>query len=135
MWSRLGVDERGIIASHIARIAVVLTLVGIVAVEGGTILWARLKAQDAAEAGAIAAADSFLNNHDARLATDAAAETVVRKDPEAELIVPLEIDRDGNVRVTVEKRAETFLTSRIGFLESMSVIRTTAEGSPVQPEF
>jgi hypothetical protein len=132
---RLHADERGILTAFLVKLVVGFALVGLLVVEGGSIIWARLKASDAADSAAIAAADSFSQNHDVRFAREAALDAVERKDPDARLVEPFKVQPDGTVRVTVLKRAPTVLVDRIGLTEDWAIIRITATGSPAQPGF
>jgi hypothetical protein len=130
---RLHTDERGIVVVFLFKLILAFLVVGLVVVEGGSILWARLKASDAADSAAITAAYAFDQNEDVRFAREAAVAAVERKDPDARLVEPFQIGPDGTVHVTVQKRAPTVLVDRIDFTEDWGIIRVTASGSPAQP--
>jgi uncharacterized membrane protein len=132
---RIHTDERGIVTAFLLKLVVAFVLAGLVVVEGGSIIWARLKASDAADSAAIAAADAFDQNQDVRSAREAAVDAVERKDPDARLVEPFQVEPDGTVHVTVQRRAPTVLVDRIGFTKDWAIIRITATGSPAQPGF
>lgn len=92
-------------------------------------LFARLKAQDAAEAGATAAAARYRDTRSLESAREAAGDEVDRRDRDAE-VRGFEVHPDGTVRVVVVKRAPTLLIKYIGFLKGFTRARGSAEGRP-----
>jgi uncharacterized membrane protein len=122
-------DERGIVTGHLLRLVLVLGLLGLVAVEGASVLFARLNAQDAAESAAAVAASRFRDTGSVADARQAAQDDTVLVDRNAELR-SFEVRPDGSVRVVVVRRASTIFIQHIGFLRGFTVARGTAVGQP-----
>jgi uncharacterized membrane protein len=124
-------DERGFVTAFIVRMAVVLVLLGLVVVDGGAVIFARLQAQDVAETAAAVAAGAYKDSRDKRIAIRAAETAVADKDADARLIRRGVVFRqDGTVEVQVRKRAPTIMVQRFGFLEHLHVATGSAVGEP-----
>lgn len=119
--SRLG-DERGFIAGSLIRIVLVLAVIGLIAIEGAAVVFARLQAQDLAETSAAQGAAAFRDDRDVEGARSHAETALHDKDPAAR-IRSFEVDSEGNVTVVVTKRATTLVIQNIGFLEGFTVAR------------
>lgn len=128
MRARLS-DERGIVVGFVVKLVIVIAVVGLAVVEGGSILFARLRAQDVAETAASVAAGSFLQSRDEEAARAAAELAISDKDSKVRLR-RFVVRPDGSVEVTVRKRASTILVQHIGFLEELAVAKATAVGRP-----
>lgn len=116
-------DTGQIISRWLLKIVLLVAIVAVVAIEGGSVVINRLQAQDiadqaAAEAGITYAASGSLEQ------TQTAAEQFVSR--EGADFIDLRVDTaGGSVSVTVEKRAETRIVKRIGALRKFTVVRTT----------
>ena len=129
---RLG-DERGIVGSFVVKLVVLIGILGLVAVEGSSVLFARLRAQDAAETAASVAASTLASTGDPTAAHSAAQTAIADKDATVRLLPGrrgFRILDDGGVEVTVKKRASTLVVQHIGFLEGLAVARASAVGRP-----
>jgi Flp pilus assembly protein TadG len=129
MKTRLA-DERGFVIASMIRLVVFLVLVGLVVVEGASILFASLTLQDAAEVAALNAADQLDAGQSVEEATDEAVRTLGQRDPDISLL-DFEVLPDGGVRIRVRKKAATILVHRIGPLEDLALVEASATGRPV----
>lgn len=125
---RLGADERGLVGKILLLWLVVLGLVVVGIVDGGSILFARLRTDDLARDAASAAAERLAETGKRREAVRSALATIARKDEDAWL-VELEVSAEGDVSVVVSDRAGTLLVGRFGILEDLA----TATASDTVP--
>lgn len=121
-------DERGLIGKILVLWLVILGLVVVALVDGGSIVLARLRTHDLARDAAFAAEERFSETGKRRQAVRAALETIGEADEDARL-VELEVSGRGDVTVVVTDRADTLLVGRLGFLEHL----TTATASDTAP--
>ena len=131
--SRLARDERGIIGSSLVRYAVILVVLGVIAIEAGSILFTYIRLQNAADSAAITAADVWADTRDPRAARRAARAELDLKDQENASIIGFEADSapELEVRFTLRKAAPTLLVQRIGFLEELGIVEVDAVAQPV----
>lgn len=122
-------DERGLVVSFFVRLAIVLAIVGLAAVETGAVIFARLQAQDVAETAASVAAGSFKQTRNQEIACQEAERAVADKDDSAKL-TGCRVLQEGRVEVTVRKRASTVLVQHIGFLKGLRTARSVVVGEP-----
>lgn len=121
-------DERGLIGKIILIWLVILGLVVVALIDGGSIVLARLRTNDLARDAAFAAEERFSETGKRRQAVRAALATISETDEDARL-VELEVSDRGDVTVVVSDRAGTLLVGRLGFLEDL----TTATASDTAP--
>ncbi|MEX0743230.1 MAG: hypothetical protein WD248_02620 [Actinomycetota bacterium] len=117
-------DERGLIGKIILIWLVILGLVVVALIDGGSIVLARLRTNDLARDAAFAAEERFSETGKRRQAVRAALATIAETDEDAHL-VELEVSDRGDVTVVVTDRAGTLLVGRLGILEDL----TTATAS------
>lgn len=122
-------DERGFLIGSVAKLVIFLILLGLVLFEGGSVIWARLSAQDTADAAATTAVTTYRDTRNIRRAHEEALAIVARKDPLAKM-TSFEVHSDGGVTVRVRKEAETFVIQHIGFLKGLTVARGAATIGP-----
>lgn len=125
-------DERGIVVSFMARLVLVLALVGMVFVEGGAIVFSKLQAQDIAESAAVVGAGSLSRTRSANSAREDALRSVGDKSERAAMTA-FTARPDGSVTVTVKLRANTVLLQHFSFLAPYTVSRATATADPPDP--
>jgi uncharacterized membrane protein len=126
----LGRDQRGIIVSSIVKIVLSLAVVGLLAIEAGTILFTRLTIQDTAERVAAVAADSYDDSQSVEVARKATVDALEFQDADAKLKRFVVNPADGTVRVVIRKHANTLLADKIGFLKDLTVATGDAVGHP-----
>jgi Flp pilus assembly protein TadG len=129
----LHADQRGIVVSFLLRVVLGIFLVGLIFVEGGSILFTELKVRDTAESGANAGVGHLSQNPgECQGAGQIAAQAVTDKDPDME-ILGMTCLPDGRFRITVRKEASTIVVGRISSIESWAVAKTTASARPAAP--
>ena len=121
---RVRTDERGLIGKILLLWLVILGLVVVALIDGGSIVLARLRTNDLARDVAFAAEERFSETGRRRQAVGAALATIAETDEDARL-VELEVSGRGDVTVVVSDRAGTLLVGRFGFFEDL----TTATAS------
>jgi len=122
-------DERGLVGKAIVILMLVVAVLGLCAVDAGSILFAKLKIDDAAEAGAVAGAEALKTSHNVQAARQAAVAAVHQSDDSIKEIA-VSVDVQGNVTVKVKKKVPTILVGRIGFLKKLGVVHGSATESP-----
>ena len=121
-------DERGLVGKLLVIWLVVVVLLGLVAVDGASILMLRVRTGDLAGDAATAAADAFAQARDERAARIAALRTIARSEEAARL---RRIDvRRGEVTVEVSTRAGTIVVGRIPFLDGYERVTVTRTSGP-----
>ncbi|HEV2888857.1 MAG TPA: hypothetical protein VGX28_00615 [Frankiaceae bacterium] len=124
-------DERGsIIVGWLTKVAVVLTLVGIVGFDLVSVATTKVSASDDAQLAARAGAETYADTHgDVQEAYAAALRHAERHggsiDP-ADFVV----DPDGTVRVTVVKTATTLVFYRAGATKRWAHVVAKASAKP-----
>ena len=121
-------DEHGFILAWLIRLALGFVLLGLVGNEVGQIVLARVRAGDAATAGAQAGAASFSGSHDFEQARSAAARAARAVEPDVRLVA-FEVAQDGKVTVEAVKTARTLVVQRVSALRRFGVQRASASSS------
>ena len=121
-------DERGLIGKILLIWLVILGLVVMALIDGGSIVLARLRTNDLARDAAFAAEERFSETGRRRQAVRAALTTIAETDEDARL-VELEVSGRGDVTVVVSDRAGTLLVGRLGVFEDLA----TATASDTAP--
>jgi hypothetical protein len=126
--TRLG-DESGLVVKLLIVWLVAFSLLFIALWDGVSIGIAYLRnanlAQDAARAGA----ERFEETGARGRAAQIAIETVAAADVDAR-VADLDVSRRGQVTVVVTARAGTLVAGRIGFLDDLTVVTSSATASP-----
>lgn len=122
-------DQGDIVLGWLTRLAVVLSLFGLLAFDGIAIAVARLTAADHATTAAVAAADSFHSTSSVQSAYDAALGSVVADGDTIET-ASFQVSPDGAVRLTLHHAATTLLMDRIGYLRPYVDSRAEGKGRP-----
>jgi hypothetical protein len=112
-------DERGLIGKILVIWLVILGLVVVALIDGGSIVLARLRTDDLARDAASAAEERFSETGRRRQAIRAALATVAETGEDARL-VEVEFSDQGDVTVVVTDRARTLLVGRLGFFEDLT---------------
>ena len=117
---RVRTDERGLIGKILLIWLVILGLIVVALIDGGSIVLARLRTNDLARDAAFAAEERFSETGRRRQAVRAALTTIAETDEDARL-VELEVSGRGDVTVVVSDRAGTLLVGRLGFFEDLAM--------------
>jgi hypothetical protein len=125
-------DEAGLVGKIIVIWLLLVALLGVVALDAGSILFAKFRLSDLASNAATAAATAYRNKHDQREACSA-AETAIHGE-EAEQKTPQGFCKvnpgTGEVTITLRTTASTLLAGRLGFTEDLTKIVIRETGRP-----
>jgi hypothetical protein len=122
-------EERGLVGRAAVVLFVVVIVFGLLIVEGGSIVFARLQMSDLASASAVEGASVYGRTSSVEAAREAAKAFAQDRDEDAR-ITRFVVGPDGAVTVTVRKKARTFIVQHVGFLEDLSVARATETAGP-----
>jgi uncharacterized membrane protein len=129
-------DERGAVGFSLVRWAIIIILLGLVVIEGGSIIFTTIGLQNAADAAALDAADTWKTSRNLPAARAAALMALDQRQQEDARVPAAEFEADGaptyEVRFTVKKQASTLLVHRIGFLEGLAEVEVDTEARPVE---
>ena len=121
-------DEHGLVGKLLIVWLLIVVLLGIAAVDAGSILMLRVRTGDLAGDAAAAAAGEFAESRDERAAKLAALGTIAGSDDRARLE---RIDvRRGEVTVEVSTRADTIVVGRVPFLDDFAKVTVTRTSAP-----
>jgi uncharacterized membrane protein len=127
-WRRLA-GEAGLVGRSVIILLVLALIIGLAAVEGGSILFTQLKLQDAADAAASAASGEYYSSHQVDAARAAALSSIQEQDEGAHL-VKLVIDTQGDVTLVLKTKASTLVVQRVGFLKKLAIVKATSTSGP-----
>lgn len=126
-------DERGIVVSFLIKVILGLVLVGTLLIEGGSILFTKLRVQDVGESAATAGAAGLARSGDCSAAGEEATINAHDKDSKVRMR-SYQCHQDGRFTVVVTKRAETLYVHLIGFLEDFTVARAQVTAQSPTPD-
>jgi hypothetical protein len=118
-------DERGLIGKILVLWLVVLAIVAVAAIDGGSILVAHVRTAELARDAASAGAQAFADSENRQDALTSALASVADADENAR-VRDFRVSRRGEVTLTVTDRAGTLLVGRIGFLEDLAEVSASA---------
>jgi uncharacterized membrane protein len=127
-------DQRGLIGFSLIRWTIILVLIGVVIIEGGSIIFTSIGLQSAADAAAVDAASTWQETRDLEAAKGAALRTLDEKEQDEARIVSIEAENTPpfKVRLTVRKQASTLIVHRIGFLADFARVDVEAEAQDAE---
>ena len=123
-------DQRGLVGRSTVTLMFLVLIVGLCAVEGGSILFTRLSLQDTADAAANQASGNYYNTTNFQSAESAAKESLLEHDPSAKMVGFQINPTTKDVTVILRKTATTLFVKRIGFLKKLAVIRVSSTAGP-----
>ena len=116
----------------LAKIALVLSLVGLAGFDAISVGTAHMSTTDDANSAASAAAADYQTSHNVQSAL-AAAQAVITNPNETLLPKTLTISSDGSATVTVERKITTLVMYRIGPLKKYAVVQVSGQApAPTQ---
>jgi hypothetical protein len=120
-------DEAGFFLSGIlVRFVILLTLFGLAAYDTTQVVIAQIRAESVSRAAALAGADTYYRSKRADLAERDALIAAQEVDSSAR-IISFRVTNIGLVIVEAEKRANTLLVKRMGFIQKYNVQKATAQ--------
>jgi uncharacterized membrane protein len=126
---RLVSDERGLVGKLIITALVMLAVLAIVAVDGGSILLARSRAETVADGASASAAQAYRETGDEEAAKLAALDTIANAGEPVRL-KRIDVGRRA-VTVVVTTRADTMVVGKIPVIDDLA--RLTVSGSAAVP--
>lgn len=122
--------ERGLVNRTLLLAVVTFALLGIVIIDGSSILFAKWQLSDVGDAAASDAAVAYSTSHSVQAARDEAARVIADRDSSAE-IKKLTVDaQTSEVTLTLIKDASTLFVNRLGPLKDLAHLETTSTGRP-----
>lgn len=123
-------DGGSIVIGWLVKLAVVTTLVAVVAFDAISVGISRLNGTDDANAAALAAATVWQQTHSVQQALDAAQEAVPDTTHESLMARSFSIDADGTVHLELRRQARTLVMYRIGPLRPYTFAVVKGEAGP-----
>ena len=134
---RIG-DERGVVGVSLIRWGIILVILGLVLIEGGSIIFTSIGLQNAADVAAIDAADTWAKTGNLNSARQAALTALRSRDQDDARIPKNSFEADGapsyEVRFVVVKEARTLIVQHIGFLEDLAVVSIDVKARPIETD-
>jgi hypothetical protein len=127
-------NESGIVGKVIVIWLIVIAVIGVVALDGGSILFTRFRLSDAAATAASAGAQAWSDGHDAETACTAALKSVEQDAAQASRTKGwCKVNaKTGEVTITLRKRASTMLAWRLGITSGFTRVVAVESGEPSQ---
>ncbi len=122
---RLHRDERGLVGKILVLWLVVLALVVVAAIDGGSILLAHVRTAELARDAASAGAQAFAESQNRQDALTAALASVADADANAR-VRDIHVTRRGEVTLTVTDHAGTLLVGKIGPLKDLAEVSASS---------
>jgi Flp pilus assembly protein TadG len=123
-------DESGLVGKMVVTLLLIVLLVGIVAVEAGSIIFTKLSLENTASTAAADGARELAATHSRDGACQAAAISVIDSDDSAEMKLCVANPQTGEVTIRVRKVASTLIVQHVSFLRKLGVVKATAETGP-----
>jgi hypothetical protein len=125
-------DERGLVGKMMVTILVVIVVVGIAAVEAGSIVFTKLSLENTASAAAADGERELAASKSAASACQAAAASALQQDKDVVFVVQAcKADPStGQISIKLRKTAPTLIIGKVGFLRKLGVVKATAETGP-----
>ncbi len=125
-------DETGAVGKIIAVWLVVVALVGVVAIDAGSIAFTKFRLADTASTASTTAANSYRSSHDENQACQAALAVVATQGEGAKLANQgcVVNTATGAVTVTLRKEASTILAARFSFTRKYTKVKASETNGP-----
>ncbi len=127
-WRRLR-EERGLVGRALVLSILVIVVLGIAAIDGGSMLFTSFKVADVSQAAATAGAAELQSTGSLTRAREAARTAAHERDAKSHM-TRFRLRQGGVVEVTIAKTASTLIVQRVGFLKDLGVIHSTSTSGP-----
>lgn len=129
---RLRDRQTGAVGMMIIIWLVVVVLLGITAIDAGSIAFTKFRLADVASSASTQAANAFRASPNVATACQAAEASILADDVSAKLVKKgCVIDtRTGVATITVRKEAKTIIASRLGFTKRFTKVSATETNGP-----
>ncbi len=124
--------ELGAVGKIIAVWLIVVVLVGVAAIDAGSIAFTKFGLADTASTASTAAANSYRATHDTQVACQAAQDVVTTQGQGAKLANQWCVvnTSTGTVTITLRKEAKTILAGRFDFTKKYTKVRASETNGP-----
>jgi hypothetical protein len=124
--------ESGAVGWLIVMWLVVVAVIGVTAIDAGSIAFTKFRLADVASSASTQAANSFKASKNVEAACQAASASIAADDASAKLankgcVVNVQT---GTVTITVRKEAKTILAGRLGFAKHFTKVTATETNGP-----
>ena len=126
---RLG-DERGLLLRSAITLLIVLVVGGVAVADAGSVIVAKFKVANAAQAASEDAAFSYKTNHDKDAAYQAALADIGTVGGDAQITAFDVNTQTGQVTVTVSRDVTTIAVKHLGFLKGFEKAEATNTAEP-----
>ena len=123
-------DERGLVGKMIVGMLIGIVLLGLVAIETGSIIFAKLSLENTASTAAADGERDLLASHDANSACQAAAQSVHEHDDSARVVRCVADPKTNQIFVRIRKIAPTLIVQRVEFLKKLGIVKASSETGP-----
>ena len=124
-------DERGLVGRSLVITMILIAVIGVGVIEGGSILFTHLSLQNTADQVASDASVDYVNNQSAAGAQQVAMQSLKEHDDNAHLVnIQFDVPKAGDVTVKIKKKATTFIVQHVSFLRKFGVVKATATSGP-----
>src|SRR6266536_6121009 len=123
-------DERGAVGRVIVTTLVLIVVIGLAAVETGSIIFTTLSLENTASDVAADAALELNGSHSAQAACTEAQRSTVSHDADARLVSCVADPKLGEVKIKLRKLASTIIVQHVPFLRKLRVVKATADTGP-----
>ena len=129
-------DQRGLVGISLIRWSLILVLLGLIVIEGGSIIFTTIGLSNAADAAANEASDVWSGSGNIHAAREAALDALRDRQQAGARIPAARFEADGpptyEVRFVVVKQAATLIVHRISFLEDLAEVEVEARARPIE---
>lgn len=129
---RLRDAQSGAVGMMIVIWLVVVALVGITAIDAGSIAFTKFRLADVASSASTQAANAFRTTPNVAIACQAAETSIATDDASAKLAKKgcVVNAQTGAVTITVRKQATTIIAGRLGFTKKFAKVSATETNGP-----
>jgi hypothetical protein len=125
-----GKDSGAVRVSYIAKLAVVVAIIGVFGYDGVAIFATHVSTSSDANNAAISASQDWQMHHNVDLAYQAASEETAAADEKVLTCATcFSIAQDNTVTLELQKNAKTLVFSRIGFLKHLTLVTESGSGN------
>jgi uncharacterized membrane protein len=130
--NRLHDGQTGAVGMMIVIWLVVVVLLGITAIDAGSIAFTKFRLADVASSASTQAANAFRSNPNVATACQAAEASILADDASAKLAKKgcLVDAQTGAVTITVRKEATSIVAGRLGFTKHFTKVSATETNGP-----
>ena len=123
-------DERGLVGKALVILFVVIIIIGLMAVEAGSIIFTKLSVDNTADSAAAEGERALASSHSATEACAAAKASALESDKEIHFVACTAVPQTGEITIKIRKTAPTLIVRRIGFLRKLGVVKATSSSNP-----